>query len=144
MMSPSIGPESGFAVPPLKNSRLQEDRLILMARPLGQIIVKIDHPHAIEDVAGWHESFRNLRRDPKIEERWKRKPHMASFIRKGSAAQGATHLARKNSLMLIELAVIENEVIHPRQNSDMVFVKYRCPLHGRTVQLLADSAMTYL
>ncbi len=69
-----------------KNSQLQEDRLILMARPLGQIIVQIDHPHAIEDVTGWLENFRNLWRDPKIEERWKRKPHMASFIRKGSAA----------------------------------------------------------
>ena len=113
MMSPSIGPESGFAVPPLKNSRLQEDRLILMARPLGQIIVKIDHPHAIEDVAGWHESFGNLRRDPKIEERWKRKPHMASFIRNEGAAQGTAHLAGKNSLMLIEFAVEEMEKINP-------------------------------
>ncbi len=115
-----------------------------MARPLGQIIVQIDHPHAIEDVTSWLESFRNLRRDPKIEERWKRKPHMASFIRKGSAAQDTTHLAGKNSRMLIELAVVEKEVIHPVQNSDMVFVKYRCPLHRSTVQLLADSAMTYL
>ncbi len=104
-----------------------------MARPLGQIIVQIDHPHAIEDVTGWLESFRNLRRDSKIEERWKRKPHMASFICNGSAAQRTTHLARKNSLMLIELAVVETEVIHPVQKSDMAFVKYRCPLHRSPV-----------
>ncbi len=115
-----------------------------MARPLGQIIVQIDHPHAIEDVTGCLENFRNLRRDPKVEQRWKRKPHIASFIRKGCAAQGTTHLARKNSLKLIELAVIEKEVINPFQNSHMVFVKYRCPLHRSTVELLADSAMTYL
>ena len=44
----------------------------------------------------------------------------------------------------IALAVVEIEVIHPFRNSDMVFVKYRCPLHRSTVQLLADSAMTYL
>jgi len=69
---------------------------------------------------------------------------MASFIRYGSAAQGTTYLAGKNSLMLVELAVVEKEMIHPFQNSDMVFVKYCCPLHGSAVQFLADTAMTYL
>ncbi len=113
-----------------------------MARPLGQIIVQIDHPHAIEDMTGCLENLRNFRRYSKIEERWKRKPHIASFIRNGSAAQGTTYFAGKNSLMHIALAVVEIEVIHPFRNSDMVFVKYRCPLHRSTVQLLADSAMT--
>jgi hypothetical protein len=69
---------------------------------------------------------------------------MASFIRKGSAAQGTAYLARKNFLMLIELAVIEKEIVHPFHNSDMVFVKFCCPLHRSTVQLLANSEMTYL
>ena len=35
---------SGLCKSDEKNSQLQEDRLILMARPLGQIIVQIDHP----------------------------------------------------------------------------------------------------
>ncbi len=96
-----------------------------MARPLGKIIVQFDHPHAIEDVTGCLENYRNLRLDPKIEERWKRKPHIASFIRNGSAAQGTTRFAGKNSLMRNELAVVEMEMIHPFRNSDMVFVKYR-------------------
>ena len=69
---------------------------------------------------------------------------MASFIRNEGAAQGTAHLAGKNSLVLVELAVVETEEINPLRDSDMVFVKYRCPLHGSTVQRLANSAMTYL
>ena len=109
-----------------------------MTRPFWQTIVQIDRPRVVEDVTGWLESFRNFRRDPKIEERWKRKPNMSAFIRNRRTAKGATYLARKNPLMLIELAVVKTEVIHPLQNSDMVFVEYRRPLHRRTVQLLAD------
>ncbi len=115
-----------------------------MTRPFRQSIVQIDHPRAVEDVTGGFEYFRNFWRDPKIEERWKRKPHMTAFVRNRRATEGATHLARENPLMLIELAVVETEVIHSLQKPDMVFVKNRRPLHRRTVQLLADSAMTYL
>ena len=46
--------------------------------------------------------------------------------------------------MFIELAIVEMKVIHPVRESDMVFVKYRRPLHGSAVQFLARSAMTYL
>jgi len=69
---------------------------------------------------------------------------MASFIRNKSVAQGTTHLAGKNSLMLIELAVEKMEVIHSCRKSDVVLVKYRCPLHRRTVKFLTDPAMAYL
>ncbi len=115
-----------------------------MARPFGQIIVHVDQPQAIEDMTGWFECFRKLLGDAKIEERWKRQPHMPSFIRDGRAAERTTQLAGQNSLMFVELAVVENQVAHACQNSDMMFVKYRCPLHRSAVKLLADPAMTYL
>jgi len=95
-------------------------------------------------MTSWPECFWDYWWHPKLEKGWKRKPHSTSLIRNQSAAQGATHLAGKNSLMLIELAVEKMEVINPCHKSDVVLVKYRCPLHRRTVKFLTDPAVAYL
>jgi hypothetical protein len=119
------------------------DGLILVARPLRQIIVHINHPHPIENMTRWFEARWNLGRVPKIKQGWKRQPHLASFVRNQRSTHGTADFARQNSLMLMTLAIVEAEMIDAVRDSHVAFVKDGGPLHGRAVQLLADHAMTY-
>jgi hypothetical protein len=76
--------------------------MIFMTGPLRQIIVDIDNPHTIKDMACWFEFRWNFGCTPKIKKRWKRKPHIASFIGNEGATKSTTDFAWKNSLVFME------------------------------------------
>jgi hypothetical protein len=46
--------------------------------------------------------------------------------------------------MKVEGAVIEPQILNPSYEPDILFVENRGPLHGGTVQYLANAAMTNL
>jgi hypothetical protein len=81
--------------------------MIFVTGPLGQIIVYIDNPHTIKDMACWFECLRNFRYTTEIEKGRKRQPHIASFICNESAAQRTADFAGKNPLVFIEFTVVK-------------------------------------
>ena len=81
---------------------------------------------------------------PKIKERWKRKPHIPSFISNGRPAQGTADFAWKDSFMLVEVIIVKVQVFESFCYSHIPFMKYGGPLHGRSMQFLACQTMAYL
>ena len=90
------------------------------------------------------EAIRNFRNQPKIEKRWKGKPHSAPFVGNQGSAYIAADFAGKNALVFIALVVVEMQMIDTAGYPDVTLVKYGCPLHGGSMQFFADHTMTYL
>ena len=115
--------------------------MIFVARPLGQIVMDVDDPGAIENMAGGHKRLGHLGRKTKIKERRERQPHAAPLVGDGRPAPAAGHLAGQNSVMDVLLAVIEFKAVHSLDDSDVTLVEDGRPLHGRAVQAPACGAV---
>lgn len=120
----------------------KSSRNFTVAGPLGQAIIHVKNPGCVEYVTARLERLGYFGRCPEVEERWKREPHIPSFIGEGCAAQTAADLAGQNPLGFVQTAVEEPQVIQPCAKSDVVLVEYGGPLHRRTMQLLAHDAVT--
>ncbi len=115
-----------------------------MPGPLGQVVVNVDNPQAVKDVAGRFEWCRNLGNMAEVEKGWKREPHSAAFIGDQRSTAAAAYFARKNSLMPLAFTVEKSQVFNTFCYSDVSLMKDGCPLHRRTVQFLACQAVTEL
>ena len=100
-----------------------------MSGPFRQVIVHIDDPRTVENVAGWQKGFRHRWRKTEIKERRESKPHATAFISDRRPAQTAAHLAGENPFIAVFFAVLEFQAVRTFGYSDIVLVKNRCPLH---------------
>ena len=116
--------------------------MVLVPGPLGEIILEVNDPHAIENMAGWFEYIRHLGKVPEIKQRGEGKPHSASFIGNGSAALAAADLAGQDAFVPALLAIEKMQMIHAGGEPHMALVKDGGPLHRSTVQFLARQAVT--
>ena len=120
---------------------MQKFRVILMTGPFGQVVIDVDNPLFVEDVAGGFECSRDFRNMTEVEQGRKGEPHSAPFIGNQCSAAPATDFARKDSFMPELFSVDEPEGFEPLRYSDVTLVKNGRPLHRRSVQFLAGQAV---
>jgi hypothetical protein len=82
-----------------------------MTGPLGQVVVYLDNPQVVENMAGGFEGCRNPGNMPKVEKGWKGEPHPASFIGNQRSTAAAADFAWKDSLMPQAFAVEESQLL---------------------------------
>ena len=116
--------------------------MVFVTGPLGQIIVDIDNPRAIEDMARGFEWRWHCGCTPEIEKGGKRQPHIATFVGNQGAAQLAADFAGQNARVLVEFTVVKVQVFDAFGNSDVLFVKDGGPLHRSPMQFLTGLTMT--
>jgi len=112
-----------------------------MARPLGQIVVHVDHPEAVENVAGGPECRRDVGSSAEIEKGRKSEPHSAAFVSDQRPAATAADFARQDPLMPLAFAVEKLQMLDSGGHSDIAFMEDGHPLHRRAVQFLAVQAV---
>ena len=112
-----------------------------MTGPLGQVVVYLDNPQAVENMAGGFECCRNPGNMPKVEKGWKGEPHPASFVGDQRSTTAAADFARKNSLMPLAFTVEKSQLLDSMGYSHITLIKDGRPLHRRTVQFLAGQAV---
>jgi hypothetical protein len=116
--------------------------VIFVAGPLGQIVIDVDNPQAVKDVAGGFERCRDPGGMTEVEERWERKPHSAALVGDQRPAAVTADLAGKDSLISFVFTVEEPQMRDPFREPYVTLVKDGCPLHRCAVQFLAGQAMT--
>lgn len=104
-----------------------------MTGPLGQIVVHVDHPQAVENVAGGPECRRDVGSRTEVEKGRKSEPHSAAFIGDQRPAVAAAYLARQDPLMPLVFTVEKPQVLDPGNHSDIAFMENGRPLHRRAV-----------
>ena len=112
-----------------------------MTGPFGQVVVHVDNPQAVKNVAGGFECSRDPGYMPEVEKGRKREPHPAPLVGDRRSTAAAADLARQDSLVREALTVEEPQVIDPCRYSHVPLMKNGRPLHGRAVQFLAGEAM---
>ena len=112
-----------------------------MPEVLRPVVVHVDHPGTVEDVAGGPERLGDPRRIAKVEQRPKGEKHAAALVGDGRATDAAAELARDDVLRSAELAVEEVQLIETVREADVGLVEDHGPLERSAVErlLVSDS-----
>ncbi len=118
--------------------------MIFMSHPFRQIIIHIDHPLTVENMAGWFEAFRYRGRLSEIEQRGKSKPHPAPLVSDQGSTLAAADLAGEHALDNVPFTMVKTQQICPGDEPDVMLMEDSSPLHGSAMQHLTTPAVTEL
>ena len=94
-----------------------------MSKVLRYVIVDIDHPRAVEDVAGRPKWLRDLRQSAEIKQGAEGEKHAPPFVGNRRSTIAAAELARENVPRLAGSGVVEEDLLHAAGESNICLFK---------------------